>query len=164
MAVQTTYNENIDAARAGMIANAEGVLNVVSRTVEDAAGVAFGLVVDQGTDDAGVVAVSASTTAPIGFTVRDRSVNPATPNKFAQYEDARVMTKGVIWATVTDAGGVAANDPVWLTLATGALSNADVGSGGGLQLAGCTWVSSAANGALAKISVDMSVPAVAGAA
>ena len=163
MAVQTTYNENIDAARAGMIANTEGVFNVVSRTVEDAAGVGFGLVVDQGANDGGAVAVSASTTSPIGFTVRERSVNPATPNKFAQYESARIMTKGVIWATVTDAGGVAANDDVWLTLSTGALSNADAGGDDGLQLAGCKWVSSAANGALAKISVDMSVPAVAGA-
>jgi hypothetical protein len=164
MAVQTTYSENMSAARAGMIANTEGVLNTVSRTVEDAAGVAFGIVVDQGTNDGGIVAVSASTTGPVGFTVRDRSVNPATPNIFAQYEDARVMTKGVIWATVTDAGGVAAGDDVWVTLATGALSNADVGTGGGLLLPGCRWVSSAANGSLAKISVDMSVPAVAGAA
>lgn len=164
MAVQTVYNETMDAARVGMIANTQGVLNVISGTVEDADGIAFGLVVDYGASDGGVVAVSSGTTAPVGFTVRDRSVNPATPNKYAQYESARVMTEGVIWATVTDAGGVSAGDDVWLTLSTGALSNADAGSGDGLKLSGCRWVSSAADGGLAKISVDMSVPAVAGAA
>lgn len=164
MAVQTTYSENIDAARAGMIADTQAQLNTVSRTVETAAGIGFGIVVDQGSEDNGVVAVSGSTTDPVGFTVRERSVNPETPNKFAQYDTARIMNKGVIWATVTDAGGVSAGDDVWLTLSTGALSNADAGVGDGLQLAGCRWVSSAADGALAKISVDMSVPAVAGAA
>lgn len=164
MAVQTTYSENIGAARAGMIADTQAEINLISRTVETAAGIGFGLVVDQGTGDEGVILVSASTTDPVGFTVRERSVDPANPDEFSQYDSARIMTKGVIWATVTDAGGVAAGDDVWMTLATGALSNADVGSGGGLQLAGCRWVSSAANGDLAKIRVNMDVPAVAGAA
>lgn len=164
MAVQTTYSATIDAARAGMIADTQANINLVSRTVETAAGIGFGLPVDQGSNDNGIVLVSASTTDPVGFTVRERSVHAANPDEFSQYDDARVMTKGVIWVTVTDAGGVAAGDDVWMTLATGALSNADVGSSGGLLLAGCRWVSSAANGALAKISVDMSVPAVAGAA
>jgi hypothetical protein len=163
MAVQTTYTANISAARAGMIANTESRLNTVSRNVETAAGIGFGLPVDQGTGDNGIVLCSSGTTDPVGFTVRDRSVDPANPNEYSQYEIARVMTHGVIWVTVTDAGGVAAGDDVWLTKATGALSNADVGSDGGLLLAGCRWVSSAANGALAKISVNMDVPAVAGA-
>lgn len=164
MAVQTTYSENISAARAGMIADMQEDINLISRTVETAAGIGFGVVVDQGSGDNGVVVVSGSTTDPVGFTVRERSVNPGNPDKFAQYDSARIMTKGVIWATVTDAGGVAAGDDVWMTLATGALSNADVGSGGGLQLTGCRWVSSASNGALAKIRVNMDVPATAGAA
>lgn len=164
MAIQTTYSETIDAARAGQIADMQADLNLISRTVETAAGIGFGLVVDQGSDDNGIVLVSSGTTDPVGFTVRERSINANNPDEFSQYDDARVMTKGVIWALVTDAGGVAAGDDVWLTKATGALSNADVGSGGGLLLAGCRWVSSAANGALAKIRVNMDVPAVAGAA
>jgi hypothetical protein len=164
MAVQTTYSENIAAARVGMIADMQEDINLISRTVETAAGIGFGLVVDQGTDDNGIVLVSGSTTDPVGVTVRERSVNPANPDEFSQYDSARVMSKGVIWVTVTDAGGVAAGDDVWMTLATGALSNADVGSGGGLQLTGCRWVSSAANGELAKLRVNMDVPATAGAA
>jgi len=162
MAVQTTYSETIDGARAGAIADTQGHLNLISRTVETAAGIGFGLPVGQGSDDNGVV-VSAAGVDYIGFTVRERSVNPDNPDEFSQYDDARIMTHGVIWVTVTDAGGVSAGDPVWVTEATGALSNADVGSDGGTNLAGCRWESSAANGALAKIRVNMDVPQVAGA-
>jgi hypothetical protein len=161
MAVQTTYSENIDGARAGMIADTQNGLNLISRTVETAAGIGFGLPVAQGSGDNGVI-LSESGADYIGFTVRERSVNPDNPDEFSQYEDARIMTHGVIWATVTDAGGVDAGDPVWVTEATGALSNADVGSGGGTNLAGCRWESTAANGELAKIRVNMDVPQVAG--
>lgn len=164
MAVQTTYSENIRAAVEGMIADMQAEINLVSRTVETAAGIGFGKVVDQGTADRGTVVAGASTDKPIGFTVRERSVDPASPNAFAQYDSARIMTKGVIWVTVDDAGGVAAGDDVWLTLSTNTLSNADAGSGDGLKLAGCRWATSAADGELAIVEVDMSVPAVAGAA
>jgi len=163
MAVQTTYSENISGAVEGMIADTRAELNLVSRTVETSAGIGFGKVVDQGTQDRGIVVASGSTTKPVGFTVRERSVDPATPNKFAQYDSARVMTKGAIWTTVVDAGGVAAGDDVWLTLSANTLSNADAGGDDGLKLAGCRWATSATNGNLAVIEVDMSVPAVAGA-
>ena len=162
MAVQTTYSENIGAARAGMIADTQGLLNLVSRTVETSAGIAFGVPVRQGTRANGI-AVSAAGGDYVGFTVRDRSVNPDNPDEYSQYDDARVMTHGVIWAVVTDAGGVVAGDPVWVTETTGALSNADVGSGNGTLLAGCRWESAAANGGLAKIRVSMNVPQVLGA-
>lgn len=164
MAVQTSYSENIGAAREGMIASQEEV-NLISRTVETAAGVGFGKPVKQGAGDNGVTIADASTTDIVGITVRERSVRPADGNMFEQYDSARLMTKGVIWVTVTDAGGVAAGDPVWLDLSgAGTFGNADVGLGNGLQLAGCRWDSSADNGELAKIRVDLSVPAVAGAA
>jgi hypothetical protein len=162
MAVQTTYSENIGAARAGMIADTQGLLNLVSRTVETSAGIGFGLPVRQGTGANGI-AVSAAGGDYVGFTVRDRSVNPDNPDEYSQYDSARVMTHGVIWATVTDAGGVAAGDAVWVTESTGALSNADVGSDGGTNLAGCRWESTGVNGGLAKIRVNMDVPQVAGA-
>lgn len=161
MAVQTSYSANIRDAVAGMIADMQAEINLISRTVEDAAGAAFGSVVDQGTEDREITAVSASTTKPIGVVVRERSLDANTPDAFPQYADARVMTKGVIW--VANSGGVAAGDDVWLTLSTGALSNADAGLSDGLRLAGCRWATTAADGALAILEVDMSVPAVAGA-
>lgn len=162
MAVQTSYSENIRPAVAGLIADMQAEINLVSRTVEDAAGAAFGVVVDQGTEDREVTAVSASTVKPIGVTVRERSLDANTPDAFPQYDTARIMTKGVIW--VANDGGVSAGDDVWLTLSTGDLSAADVGGSDGLQLAGCRWATTAADGELAILEVDMSVPAVAGAA
>lgn len=161
MAVQTSYSERITAARAGMIANTEHV-NFISRTVETAAGIGFGLPVAQGAATDGVVVSGASAFDYIGFSVRDQSLT-AEQSKFLQYENARIMTHGVIWALVTDAGGVVQGDAVWVTKSTGALSNADAGSGASINLAGCKWESAAANGALAKIRVNMDVPQVAGA-
>jgi hypothetical protein len=162
MAIQTTYSENIPVAKAGMIANTEPSV-LISRTVETAAGVAFGVPVRQGTGDNGVIVMGAGATNIVGITVRERSVNPDFPNGFQQYESARLMRKGVIWVTVTDAGGVVAGDPVWVTEATGVFSNADVGSGGGLRINNARWENTAANGDLAKIRVDLDGGVTAGA-
>lgn len=75
---------------------------LISRTVEDSAGIAMGLPVSQGTDDRGV---TAGATNFVGITVNDY-VNES----FDQYEQARVMTEGTIW--VKAAGTVAAGDSV----------------------------------------------------
>ena len=162
MAVQTTYNESIAGARAGQVINTEHA-EFVSRMVETAAGVPFGVPVQQGANDKGCAVMAAGATAVVGIAVRERSVNPATPNAFAQYEEARLMRKGVIWVTVTDAGGVAPGDEVWVALADGTFSNADLGTSGSIQLPGCRWETTAANGALAQLRVNLDVPAVAGA-
>jgi hypothetical protein len=160
-AIQTTYSENISAGKLGAIVNTEHC-NLISRNVETSAGLAFGLPVAQGANTDGVRVSGASAFDYIGFTVRDMSIDAAT-DIFKQYDSARIMTHGVLWVTVTDAGGVVQGDPVWVTKATGALSNADVGSSGGVNLAGCKWESAAANGGLAKIRINMDVPQVAGA-
>lgn len=162
MAVQTTYSANISAARAGMIANTEPNV-LISRTVETAAGVGFGVPVQKGATDNSCKIMASGATEILGITVRERNVNPETPDKFAQYESARLMRKGVLWVTVTDAGGVADGDPVWVKLSDGTFSNADAGSSGSLKLGGGRWESTAANGALAKIRFDLDVPTVAGA-
>jgi hypothetical protein len=162
MAVQSTYSENIGAARAGMIANTEPCI-LISRTVDTAAGVGFGVPVQRGSTDMACKIMASGATEILGITVRERSVRPETPDKFAQYESARLMRKGVIWVLVTDAGGVADGDNVWVKLSDGTFSNADAGSSGSLRLGGGKWESSAANGALAKIRFDLDVPTVAGA-
>lgn len=159
MAVQTTYNATIDTARAGAIADMRGS-TLISRTVEDAA-LAFGVPVSQGTNDKGCHLTKAGDNDIIGISVRERSLK-ADADSWAQYESARIMSKGAIWAVVTDAGGVVAGDPVWVALATGAFSNADAGGGGSLKING-RWETSAANGALAVIAFNTEVPAVAGA-
>lgn len=163
MAVQTTYSENIDAARAGQIANTEPNV-LISRTVETAAGVGFGVPVQKGTGDNGCIIMAAGATEVLGITVRERSVRPETPNAFAQYESARLMRSGVLWVVVTDAGGVVDGDPVWINLSNGTFSNADAGSDGSVKLGGGRWESTqATNGGLAKIRFDLDVPTVLGA-
>lgn len=162
MPVQTTYNETMDAARAGQIVNTEHK-ELISRTVEDAEGFGFGIPVAQGTNDKGATATLTGVSEIIGITIRERSVSPETPNKRGQYESATLMRKGNIWVVVTDAGGVSAGDDVWINKTDGTFSNGDVGGSNGLHLAGCRWDTSAANGALAQLRVNLDVPAVAGA-
>lgn len=164
MPIDFSYSENMAAGVAGAIVDTEPK-TLISRTVETAAGVGFGLPVARGAADDGCKVMEAGETEVVGFTVLDRTTAPSdtAADTFAQYESARLMRAGVLWVTVTDAGGVAPGDPVWVTLATGSLSNADVGGAGGLNLPGCRWESTAANGALAKLRINLDVPAVAGA-
>jgi hypothetical protein len=159
MAVQTTYTDNMAAAFVGMIANTEPN-NLISRNVEASDGIGFGVPVIQGTADSQCDEVAASTDDVIGITCRDQST---TGDTFAENDSALLMRNGVMWVTVTDAGGVSAGDDVWVAVADGTFSNADLGSDGSIQLPGCRWDSSAANGALAKIRVNLDVPAIAGA-
>jgi len=163
MPVQSSYSATQAAGKVGARANMEPA-RVISRTIEDSAGAAFGVAVVQGTEDNEVSIDLTGATEIVGFTVRDRAVDPATPDKYAQYATAAIMVEGVIWLEVDDAGGVSAGDDVWLNISTGGLSNADAGSGNGLKLAGCRWETSAADDGLAQVRVNMNVPAVAGAA
>ena len=159
MATQTTYSSTMSAARAGMIADMRGS-TLISRTVEDAT-LGFGVPVTKGTAAGQCKKLAAGSTDIIGITVRERS-GVAESSGWAQYEDARIMSEGALWVTVTDAGGVAAGDPVWVKKSDGTFSNADAGSSGSLKLAG-RFETAAANGALAVIVFNCNVPAVAGA-
>jgi len=154
-AVQTSYSENIGAARAGMIANEEPA-TLISRTVADAAGIGFGVVVQEAAADgskdgqctADLDTADMDAYKFLGITVRERSVRPETPNKFAQYESARIMRKGVIWVEV--AGAVKAGEDVTVTLATGVLGTAGVGAGI-IAIPNARWESSATGAGLAKL-------------
>lgn len=155
MAVQTTYNETISAARAGQIANEEPVV-LISRTVADAAGIEFGKVVQEAAADgskdgqctADLDTADMDAYKFLGITVRERSVRPETPNKFAQYESARIMRKGVIWVDV--AGAVKAGEDVTVTLATGVLGTAAVAAGI-VAIPNARWESSTSGAGLAKV-------------
>lgn len=95
MAVQDTYAENIPAGVPGAIVDMIPK-TLISRTVEPAAGIAFGLPVYRGVNDKGVVATGTAANY-VGFTVLDRSVREG--NQFSQYESARIMTDGALWIT-----------------------------------------------------------------
>ena len=159
MAVQSTYLDNMATAYAGMIANTEPNL-LISRTVETSGGLGFAVPVIQGTADDECDDIAASSDTIIGITVRDQSTESDT---FVQYDSALIMRKGVLWVTVTDAGGVDAGDAVWVLVSNGTFSNADAGSDGSIRINDARWESTAANADLAKIRFDLDGGCTAGA-
>ena len=136
------YKAEQDAGIAGAIVNTENK-NIISRTVEDAAGIAFGLAVAQGVNDKGIRAVTTGDTDFVGITVLDRTAGDLINGKFVQYESARVLEEGVIWVEVTAA--VKAGDAAAVDLATGKFNKA------GAAIAGARFETSAASGGLAQL-------------
>lgn len=108
------YKSQPDVGVAGLIATTEN-RDIKSRTVEDAAGIAFGLAVAQGVNDKGIRAVKAGDTKFVGITALDLSSRDDA--KFVQHESARILKTGVIWVQVTEV--VKAGDDVAVDLATG---------------------------------------------
>lgn len=126
MAVQSTYSENIRAAVPGQLVDTIPK-TLLSRTVEDAGGLAFGIPVAQGAADKGIRAFTTSDTAAdfVGITVRERSV-AAEADQFKQYDSARVLTQGAICVLASVA--VAVGDPVYVVPATGLFTNVATGN------------------------------------
>lgn len=122
MPTQTTYTERHSAGFAGQI-DSTIPNTLVSVNVQEAAGIAFGAVVCKGTGDRdGIVPNANGENNFIGIAVREVSTryNAATDaDKFPQYTEARVMTKGDIWVTAGE--NVAAGEGVFVTEATGAI-------------------------------------------
>lgn len=146
MAVQTSYSENLRQGLPGALVNMEGA-NLISRNVETAAGIAFGFPVARGTDDDGVIASTTGVTAILGIAVRDRSVSPEFPNGFAQYDSARIITRGVVWVTASIA--VNDGDPVYVTVATGAFVKAS--GAGNVQIPNAVYDSTTGGAGLVKV-------------
>ena len=148
MAVQTDYNANLAPAVAGAQATMVPA-TIISRNVEDADGIGFGVAVSQGDGDKGVTEGGAEF---VGITLLDRSA-AGEGDTFRQGDSARVMTKGDIW--VAAAAAVAAGDAVYVT-AAGAFTNDGGDDGDGnpenAQINGARWdTSTTAAGQLAVI-------------
>lgn len=152
--VQANYNENMAPGVAGQQANMVPS-TIISRNVEDVAGIGFGKVVQQGARDYGCTADLNTTPMDadrfLGITVMDRGTNPATPDKFGQYESARIMNKGAIWVAV--AGAVTAGTDVTVTLSTGVLGSASVGAGV-VAIPRARWETSTAGAGLAIVRLQ----------
>lgn len=156
------YNTNPDQLQEGQVADLSPAV-ILSRTVDTAVG--FGKVVAQGVATYSCKPAPVTVAGVLGITVRSQATGAreSTPDIYPAGETAAIMRKGTIVVKVTDAGGVAAGDAVWVKLSDGTFSNADLGSSASLKLAGARWETAAANGALAVIRVNFDVPAVAGA-
>jgi hypothetical protein len=148
--VQSTYSENIGTARVGQIANEEPS-TLISREVQTAA-IAFGKAVKQGTADRQIQAATAAVDVYRGITVRERSVNPATPDGWAVAETCRVMTKGIIW--VTAGATVAAGAAVYMVVGTGQAGNFTSVSASNLPIPNAIFESSGTVGTLVKIRLN----------
>ena len=136
------YKSQPDVGVAGSIATTEN-RDVKSRTVEDAAGIAFGLAVAQGANDNGVRAVKTGDTKFVGITALDLSSRDDA--KFLQYESASVLKKGVIWVEVTE--DVKAGDDVAVDLATGKFNKS------GAKYPNARFETSAVAGKLAQVEL-----------
>lgn len=141
MAVQTIYNETLEAGREGAIADM-ATKTLLSRVVETAA-VGFGKPVVQGSADNGARLSTTGDTAILGISVRERST---VSDQFAVGDNMRVLTQGSIWVKV--AATVAAGDPVHVIVASATFSNA-----GGVAITGALYETSAASGELAKVRI-----------
>lgn len=140
-AVQTTYNSRLSNGLAGQIANTEQDTNVISRVVEGASGIGFGIPVIRGTDPENQAKIGAAGVF-LGISVRDPG---GVEDKYAQYDNIAVLTRGVIWVVAGEA--VTAGDAVYRTSA-GVLNKTAAGN---TLIANAEWDSTAANGALARL-------------
>lgn len=119
--IQSTYATDYARGFPGMIANGE-TSNRISRTVEDAAAIAFGKAVFRGSGDHGVTATPAAGTF-MGITIADAGQVPAvgeTVDAYPQYSTAGILNEGVIFVTV--GANVADGDAAYVT-AGGAITN-----------------------------------------
>lgn len=103
--LQTTYSDTAAVAYAGMVANGE-TSNRITRTVEDSAGIAFGVPVYRGSGDHGCTATVGTLATFLGFTVATSAlglVSGADADEYQQYDNATIITGGAIYVTVTGA-------------------------------------------------------------
>lgn len=133
--IQSTYASDYPKAYAGMLANGEDG-NVISRTVEDAAGIGFGKAVYRGAGDHGCTATVGTLASFLGWTVADVGVVPATiggdVDEYSQYATAGISTSKPIYVQVT--GAVTAGAAI--TVGTGA----DAADGYGATAADATHI------------------------
>lgn len=115
--VQSTYTATIAAGFPGMVADGE-TSNRISRTVEDAAGIAFGKAAFRGAGDHGVSATPVAGKF-MGVTIADVSVQPVpggvAADIYPQYATAGLLRSGKIW--VVAGVNVADGDQVYVTAA-----------------------------------------------
>ena len=138
------YKSELDVGVAGAIANTENK-NVISRTVQGATGIPFGVAVVQGTADKTVRVPTTGDDTFVGVALLDRTARDLTFGGFVQNETARVLDKGVVWVEVTEA--VSAGDAAKVDLTTGKFNKS------GAAFAGAIFDTSAASGALAQLRI-----------
>lgn len=114
--VQSTYSTTIAVGFAGMVKNGE-TSNRISRTIEDAAGIAFGKAAFRGSGDHGVTLTPAAATF-MGIVIADAGQVPGvgeTADTVPQYATVGLLDEGVIYVSASVA--VADGDQAYVTSA-----------------------------------------------
>jgi hypothetical protein len=153
MSAQTTYSIRLGKAYAGLI-YAKAPHDIVSRAVETAAGIGFGVAVTRGTDPDKQVVLATSANF-LGITVRslEKEGGDAGAIRWNVKETAGIMRAGYIWA-VCPTGCVPGN-AVNYADGTGILDSGAAGASE-TQLDGATWETTASAGELAVIRLNTS--------
>jgi len=155
--VQTTYYRYLNPGQVGMPATETG-WDISTRICEDMSlttGIAFGLVVSQGTKhgDRSAVIGTASGGTVIGITASDHTlptfVGGAGVDKYNDGDNMAVMIRGDIW--VLAVGTVAAGGPVYFNSATGQLGPSGIPNA--VAIPGAQWLTAAplATGNIMKV-------------
>lgn len=117
--VQDTFNNAPARGFAGQVVNGE-TSNRISRTCEDAAGIAFGKPVYRGAGDHGCTGVVGTAATFLGFAIADHGVQPlpggVAADIYPQYGSVAILTLG---AMVVNAIGANADGGA-VTIGTGA--------------------------------------------
>jgi hypothetical protein len=125
--LQTSYSENIAKGYPGMVANGE-TSNRITRTCEDAAGIAFGQPAYRGSGDHGCTGTVGTLATFLGFTIANAGqalIAGQDADEFQQYDNVAIMSSGAIFVNVKGA----VNDGDALTVGKG---------GGAADLIGAT--------------------------
>jgi hypothetical protein len=126
--VQDIYNTGPAIGYPGMVANGE-TSNRISRTVEDAAGIAFGAPVWAGTGDRGCTATPGTAANFLGFVIADHGEVPLpggiAADKVAQNRSVAIMASGTIYVPL---GPNAVNDRAAVTIGAGGGAADGIGS------------------------------------
>lgn len=152
MSAQNNYDIKQSVGYAGLV-YARFPSEIVSRNVETAAGIAFGVVVSRGTDKDSQAALG-GTDNILGVTIRDLGREGAANTgdiKYSEKETAGIMREGYVWAVCPT--GCVPGDAVNFVEATGVLDSGAPSGTGETGLDDCFWDSTAAAGELAILRV-----------
>lgn len=123
--LQQDYKTVLDPYMLGMVPDMRTPARDFSRTVQDAAGIAFGSAVGQGTGDHQCRPLATGfATKYLGFAVRDKTTT--VEGRYKQYQEVRVRNEGSL--VVSPSVNVAAGDIAYVIPATGLLTNVEAGN------------------------------------
>jgi hypothetical protein len=153
MSAQTSYDIRQGKAYAGLI-YAQAPHDIVSRAVETAAGIGFGVAVTRGTDPDKQIVLAASADF-LGIAIRSLEKEGGTAGdiQWNVKETAGIMRSGYIWA-VCPTGCVPGN-AVNYADGTGVLDSGAAGVGE-TSLDGATWETTASAGELGVVRLSTS--------